>query len=146
MQSMQSGSNADGSDHMKSENRRRFDLDNLTARDVLIIVPVVIGLLLLCAFFASSVSHEIYIRWGGLVLDTAVLFGLFINYSRQFFRQLQFWVLTAVLLAVHLTAFAIVLTHVEEWQLMWFGVMVFEYPVLLYARNRLPDPSRDRGA
>ncbi len=37
---MQSGSNADGSDHMKAENRRRFDLDNLSARDVLIIVPL----------------------------------------------------------------------------------------------------------
>lgn len=138
---MQSGSNADGSNLMKAENHRSFDLDNLRARDLLIIVPLVIGLLILCAFFASSVSHRVYIRWGGLALDTAVLFGLFINYSRQFFRQRQFWVLTAVLLAVHLTAFAIVLTHVEEWQLMWFLVMVLEYPVLVFFRNRLPNPS-----
>jgi uncharacterized membrane protein YqhA len=126
---------------MKTENRKRFDLDNLRARDVLIIVPVVIGLLISCAFFASSVSHEAYIRWGGLALDTAVLFGLFINSSRQFFQQRQFWVLTVVLLAVHLAAFAIVLTHVEEWQLMWFLVMVLEYPVLVFSRNRLVNPS-----
>ena len=138
---MQSGSNADGSNFMKTENRRRFDLDNLSAREVLIIVAVLIGLLILCAFFASSVSHEVYIRWGGLALDTAVLFGLFINYSRQFFRQLQFWVLTAVLLAVHLTAFAIVLTHIAQWQLMWFLVMVLEYPVLAFSRNRLLNAS-----
>lgn len=138
---MRSGSNADGSDRMRVDHHRRFDLDNLTARDILIIVPVVVGLLILCAVFASSVSHRVYIRWGGLALDTAVLFGLFINYSRQFFRQRQFWILTAVLLAVHLTAFTIVLTHVEEWQLMWFLVMVLEYPVLVFFRNRLPNPS-----
>lgn len=121
----------------KANHRRGFDPNALTARDVLVIVPVIIGLFALSIFFAFSVSHEVYIRWGGLAIDTAVLFGLFINCSRQFFRKLQFWVLTALLLAVHLTAFAIVLTHVEEWKLMWFTVIVLEYPVFVFFRNRL---------
>jgi apolipoprotein N-acyltransferase len=88
-------------------------------------------------------GHEAFIRWGGLTGFTAALFGYFAQESRQYFRERRFWMLTAALLAVHLAAFAIVLTHVEEWKLMWFMVMVFEYPVLLYARSRLPNPSQD---
>ncbi len=137
MRSMQSGNNADGNDLMKINHHPRFDPNDLTTRDILIIVPVVIGLLILCASFASSVSHEVYIRWGGLALDTAILYGLFINYSRQFFRRWQFWELTALLLSVHLAGFAIVLTHVDEWKLTWFTVMALEYPVLIFFRNRL---------
>jgi drug/metabolite transporter (DMT)-like permease len=126
----------------KANHRRTFDPNALTARDILVIVPVVIGLFALSILLAFSVSHEVYIRWGGLALDTAVLFGLYINYSRKFFRKWQFWALTALLLAVHLTVFAVVLTHVEEWKLMWFTVMVFEYPLFIYARSRfLPYPS-----
>ena len=116
---------------------RRFDPNALTVRDVLVVVPVVIGLLIVCILFAFSVSHDVYIRWGGLALDTAVLYGLFINYSRQFFRKWQFWALTALLLSVHLAGFAILLTHVDEWKLTWFTVMAIEYPVLIFFRNRL---------
>lgn len=130
----------------KVNRRREFDPNALTLRDVLVIVPVVIGFVALSIFFAFSVSHEVYIKWGGLVLDTAVLFGIFINSSRQFFRTWQFWMLNAALLAAHLTAFAIVLTHVEEWKLMWFLVMALEYPVLIYARSRLPDHPEDHEA
>jgi len=38
---------------------------------------------------------------------------------------------------VHLAGFIIVLTHVAEWKLIWFMVMFFEFPVLVFFRNRL---------
>ena len=86
-------------------------------------------------------GHDAFIRWGGLAGSTSVLFGYFISESRDFFRERRFWILTALLLAGHLTAFFLVLTHVEEWKLMWFMVMVFEYPAFAYCRSRLQYPS-----
>ena len=85
----------------------------------------------------SKWGHETFIRWGGLAGFTAVLFGYFLSESRRFAREWQFWSLSLVLLAGHLTAFSIVLTHVEEWRLMWFLVMAVEYPIFVFLRSRL---------
>jgi hypothetical protein len=102
------------------------------------VLYVAIAFAFLAAVFAveSKWGHEAFIRWGGLIGFTSVLFGGFISESGQFLRRWQFWAVTALLLAVHLTAFAIVLTQVGEWKLMWFMVMVFEYPVLIFLRDR----------
>jgi hypothetical protein len=94
-----------------------------------------VGVLIVVA--QMGVSQDVYIRWGGLALNTAILFGYFIADSRQFFRRWQFWALTAVLLSVHLAGFIVVLTHVAEWKLLWFMVILFEFPVLVFFRNRL---------
>jgi hypothetical protein len=98
-----------------------------------------VGVLIVIA--QNGVSQDVYIRWGGLALNTAILFGYFIADSRQFFRRWQFWALTAVLLSVHLAGFIVVLTHVAEWKLLWFMVMFLEYPVLVFSRKRLLNPS-----
>jgi len=44
--------------------------------------------------------------------------------------------MTAILMMGHLAAFAIVLTHVEEWRLSWFMVMVIEAPLFYFIRNK----------
>lgn len=121
----------------KASHRRRFNPNALTARDVLIIVPIVLCLSALGILFAFSVSSDVYIKWGGLTLDTAIVFALFVKYSRQFLRKRRFWGLTLVLLAVHLVAFILILTHVEEWKLVWFTPMAAELPLFLFLRNWL---------
>jgi hypothetical protein len=83
-------------------------------------------------------GHDAYVRWDGLACYTLGLFGFFVCDSVKFLRKWRFWVLTAVLLVVHLAAFAIVLAHAAEWKMIWFMVMVLEYPVLVFFRNRLP--------
>jgi hypothetical protein len=85
----------------------------------------------------SKWGDEAYIRWGGLAGFTAVLFGYFIQKSRQYFRDRRFWILTAAFLAVHLAAFAVVLIHVDEWKLIWFTGTALEYPVFAFFRERL---------
>lgn len=89
----------------------------------------------------SKWGHEAFIRWGGLAGFTSALFGYFIAHSRQFFPKWQFWALTAILLSAHLACFALLLTHVAEWKLIWFIGMSFEYPVFTFSRSRLPQPS-----
>jgi peptidoglycan/LPS O-acetylase OafA/YrhL len=81
-------------------------------------------------------GHDAFIRWFGLAAFTLGLFALFVSESQKLLRKRRFWVVTAILLAGHLAAFAIVLTHVEEWKLTWFMVMVIEYPLLLFLRNK----------
>jgi hypothetical protein len=87
-------------------------------------------------------GHEAFIRWGGLAGFTSGLFGYFINESRQYLRSQTFWVLIALLLIVHLVAFVILLVYMEEWRLMWFMVMILEYPGFIYSRNHLPSCNR----
>jgi hypothetical protein len=127
---------------MKIIQSRTFDPNHLTARDVLIIVPLVLGLLVCAIVFASLVSHDTYIRWGGLAVSTTVLFAYFVNVSRQFLKTRRFWLFTACLVFVHLTGWIVFLMHVGEWRLAWFTAMILELPVFLHFRNRsnLIDP------
>jgi len=85
----------------------------------------------------ANVSHDAFIRCGGLIMNTSLLFGYFIADSRNLWRKWSFWVMTTALLSVHLIAFALVLTHVSEWKLIWFLLMYLEMPVLIYFRDRL---------
>ncbi len=86
-------------------------------------------------------GHDAFIRWGGLAGFTLGLFGFFIGDSEKILRQWRFWALFAILLVVHLTAFVIVLLHIEEWRLTWFMVIVVEYPFFRFFRDKFVDPS-----
>lgn len=102
---------------------------------VLFCVLIALGIVGLSLFVGFRWGPEIFLRWGGLTAFTLVLFGLFVGDSEKFLRKRRFWLVTTVLLAGHLAAFIVVLTHVQQWKLMWFMVMVIEYPILLFSRN-----------
>jgi hypothetical protein len=121
---------------MKIVQTRKFDPNHLTARDVLTIVPLVLGTTIVGIVFAFLVSDDAYIRWGGLFVHTAVLFAYFINTSRQFLRSRRFWILTACLMFTHLVGWIVLLLHVGDWKLAWFTAMVLELPVFFYLRSR----------
>jgi hypothetical protein len=105
--------------------------------DYVLYIAIAFALVFFTMFVSSKWSHEVFIRWGGLGFLTFCLFGFFVQESRKFLRIRRFWEITATLLALHLLIFAIVLTHVEEWRLPWFIVMAFEYPVMLFFRDRI---------
>jgi hypothetical protein len=65
-------------------------------------------------------------RWGGLTLNTFLLFGYAIKRGRPFWNGWVFWIGIASVLIVHLLAWAFLLRWLEEWRLMWFLVM---YPI-----------------
>ncbi len=117
---------------------------HLRSRVMDFILYIAIGIasvVILIVLSRTSLSSDAFVRWGGLAIVTTFLFLYFINNSRQFFPQWQFWALTAILLFVHLAGFAILLTHVAEWKMIWFTGMSFEYPVFTFFRSRLPQPS-----
>lgn len=106
-----------------------FDPDHLTWPYFLIIPAVFV--------FSSAVGIIAgdFIRWGGLVLFTAFIFGFFINDSRRYLREKRFWMLAASLLCVHIGTFVLILMRVEKWRLPWFGIMIFELLPFLLLRN-----------
>jgi peptidoglycan/LPS O-acetylase OafA/YrhL len=85
-------------------------------------------------------GHDAFIRWGGLAGFTLGLFGLFVADNEKFLRKWRFWVVTAILLMGHLAAFVILLSHVDEWKLPWFMVMVIEYPIFIFLRDIFVSP------
>ena len=99
--------------------------------------PIAFAFLKIGFVIQDKWGHDAYIRWDGLSGFTLLLFGFFVSESLQFLRKWRFWVVTAILLAAHLAAYAVVLTHVEEWRLTWFMVMVIEYPLFLFLRDKL---------
>jgi hypothetical protein len=123
-----------------SSNTRRGSRNLVGARTyiLLTLVAVIIAILFLKIVFVvqDKWGHDAFIRWGGLVGFTLGIFGLFVGHSEQVLQEWRFWVLIAILLVVHLVAFAIVLSNVEEWKLTWFMGMVIEYPVFLFLRNK----------
>jgi hypothetical protein len=114
------------------KNRWRFDPENLTAREALLIAFVFF--LTVGVFLAAD--HDRYVKFGGLTISTAILFGYYVHDSREYLRKRRFWMLTACLLALHLVAWITLLIHVEKWGLLWFNIMVFELPVFWYLRDR----------
>lgn len=121
--------------HSPRQNRARLRDFALYVAIGLFVAMVAIGVA------QTDVSHDAFIRWGGLAVNTCVLFGYFIADSRPLFRRWSFWGLTIALLSLHTTVFCIVLTHVSQWKLVWFMVMILEVPVLLFVRNRFLKPS-----
>ncbi|MGA7244054.1 MAG: hypothetical protein WBX19_12770 [Terracidiphilus sp.] len=108
-----------------------FDPDHITWPYVLII-PGVFVVSAMVGIIAGD-----FIRWGGLVLYTTVIFGFFINDSRRFFCERRFWLLTASLLGMHVAVFLAILLHIDEWKLLWFNVMILELPPFWLLRNLL---------
>lgn len=117
---------------------RRADRIRARTRDFVLYVAIGIAFIAAIVFVAHRpVNHDAFIRWGGLAVNTVVLYGYFVANSRLFFRRWSFWAMTTIFLCVHLAAFGTLLVHVEEWKLIWFTVMALEYPVLAFCRNRL---------
>jgi hypothetical protein len=121
---------------LKVGDNRPFNPNDLTARDVLLVVLIVICVMALLITYAVFAGGEAYVKWAGLALHTAILFVLFIKYSRSFLRMGSFWILTVILLFIHLSVFGVILLHVAQWKLVWFSAMAFEFPVFLFLRDR----------
>jgi hypothetical protein len=115
----------------KTKSRWRFDPDDLSVPAAIVIA---LGFFLVAGCFIVF-GGKGHLKWGGLTLSTAVIFGYFVRDSRKFLPKPRFWTLTGSLLMLHLLAWIALLIHVERWGLLWFNIMVFELPVFWYLRG-----------
>jgi hypothetical protein len=59
-------------------------------------------------FFGLHVSHDTYIRWGGLGITIAVIFGGLIRESRRFHGMTSFWMLATIFVSLNLVIFGVI--------------------------------------
>jgi hypothetical protein len=122
---------------MSSTTRQSTRFSARTYLHLIVLGALVFLVFLKIAFVVEDKwGHDAFIRWDGLAGFTLLLFGFFVCDSEKLLRKWRFWVMTAILMMGHLAAFAIVLTHVEEWRLSWFMVMVIEAPLFYFIRNK----------
>jgi len=120
----------------QSQIRRRFDPNHLKARDVAVLAPLILAIVGLFVAFAFLVSDDTYIRWGGLTLDTCVLFGFLICHSRPVLKGRGLWALLGGFLVAHLILWVLVLKLVDQWRLAWFAPMAVEAPLFILLRDK----------
>ena len=66
------------------------------------------------------------LRWGGLGLNTALLYGYVVKGARPFWKAWAFWSTIVGVFSLHLLFFVVVLQRIEHWSAVWFLLM---YPV-----------------
>ncbi len=71
-------------------------------------------------------TDELIPTWGGLMLNTAILYGYVVKESRPLWHSWGFWLAIISALIAHLLAFMLIFQHVEHWSVMWF---LFLYPI-----------------
>jgi hypothetical protein len=100
------------------------------------------------AIASSSIPGEQVIRWTGFSLTTAVLFWYAIADRSASLRRRPMWLVGTLLVLAHCVTWAIVLTHVERWTLVWFGPLIsMEMLAVFYFVDRLsrkPRPETQR--
>ena len=122
---------------MKSSGSRKERI-SARVRDYLSYIGIALAIGVATVFMAIfGMREDAFIRWGELLLFTVPLFGYFIALHRREFQRPMFWFLTAVFLSAHLTIFAIILTHIAHWRLIWFLPMYLEAPVFDHLTKRL---------
>ena len=83
---------------------------------------------------------DLFGRWAGLAVNTAILFGYLLKDSRRFWHSRRLWVLLVLMLSAHLVIFSLILLRSTEWKIAWFLVMYpVEVPIFFLLRGRIVD-------
>ncbi len=78
------------------------------------------------AYESDGTGNQSISRWGGLIVNTAILYSYVLKESRPFWHAWGFWVALISVLSFHTLAFIIIFQHVEHWSVFWF---LFMYPI-----------------
>jgi hypothetical protein len=85
-----------------------------------IVIGLAVGFgVIWCAYHSHGLRDEFLARWGGLALNTAVLHGYFISWSKRFWRVWGFWLAMVSVLIIHLIVFTVILQHTDHWSVVW---------------------------
>jgi hypothetical protein len=83
------------------------------------------------AYKSDGTGAESISRWGGLILNTAILYGYVLKESTPFWHAWGFWRAFISVLSIHSLVFIVIFQHVEHWSVLWFLFMyTVEIPAL----------------
>lgn len=121
---------------MKPLNRGRSRLRS-RLRDYVLYVVIALAIGAVGVFLGlSNIDQTTANLWTSVVFFSAVLFGAFIAANRSLFRTRSFWILTTILLLLHLTIFSMLVIQVAQWRPIWSAVMFLEAPLLEFFKMK----------
>ena len=102
---------------------------------------VAIGSALIALLFISihlGWNEAIFMNTLNVTVNTLILFGAFIAYSRLLWRRRSFWVLTSALIFGHLLLVWSILARYGSWKpAWWYELTLVEALVVLFCRSCL---------
>lgn len=110
--------------------------------DFLIYIAIALALACVAIWLAgrAEIDSNAFIKWGGLVANTLVLFGSNAVSHRRLLRRSKFWVVLSASLVVHLAIFLALFIIIEHWSLFWF---IVAYPIENAALDRVLNSNRE---
>ena len=96
---------------------------------LLIAIAVAVGIIWF-AYKSDGMENEFISRWGGLLVNSAILYGYVVKESKPFWHAWGFWLALISALSFHSLVFIVILQRVEHWSVLWF---LFMYPIELPA-------------
>jgi hypothetical protein len=102
-----------------------IDLKETSIRDLMLYVAVGLAVVGFAVFYGvysarTGGSGRLPLRWVSFFPTTALVFWLAVKPFRRYWRRLSFWLEVGALLVAHGVIFAILLTKIPEWPLLWF--------------------------
>lgn len=80
---------------------------------------------------SDGTKNDNIARWGGLIVNSLILYGYFVKQSRPYWRAWGLWLAISSVLTIHILVFAAIFERVEHWKVGWFLLMYpIELPVL----------------
>ena len=89
-------------------------------------IYILIGILVVVIGYwlaLRDISEDSLVRWGGLSLNTAALFGWVIKQNRRFWRKRAFWATILILFLTHTAIFYVILRIAPQWRMAWFFLL-----------------------
>jgi len=94
---------------------------------VYLLIALLIALgLVWYAYNSDGTKNDLIARWGGLIVNTVILYGYVVKEGRPFWHAWGFWLAIILVLSLHVLVFSVIFQRVEHWSVIWF---LFMYPV-----------------
>ncbi len=88
-----------------------------------VVIAVVLVVAVLYVAIHSNLPEEVFFRWFGLAVATAITFGYPLAWYRRYWHDSRFWISWAALLALHLLIYVAVLLRVTHFGYLWFAIV-----------------------
>lgn len=74
------------------------------------------------AMHSTEAGAEVFGKWGGLVVNTCIVFGYTLRYRRRYWNRPLFWTILLALLGAHVVLFVFLLERISEGRIPWWAI------------------------
>ncbi len=92
---------------------------------LLIALALAVGIIWF-AYKSDGTHNQSISKWGGLFVNSAILYGYVVKEGKPFWHAWGFWLAFTSVLCLHLLVFIVIFNRVDHWSVSWFLLM---YPV-----------------